>query len=346
MRTVQSFIFFTLISLPVLGADQGPFGALPTKAPAPKDNPMTPAKIELGKILYFEPRISHPGTISCNSCHNVMAGGDDARAVSIGIGAQKGKRSAPTVWNSAFLTVQFWDGRAPSLEEQAKGPITNPIEMGMKSHEVAIERINQIPGYIELFRKAFPKDKNPVNIDNAVKAIATYERTLITPNSRFDKFIKGNKKALTAQEQRGMKLVEEVGCTACHYGPNFSGPIAPETEGHFQKFPQNPNPEIEQKYRFTDDLGRYEVTKKAEDKNVYRVPTWRNVALTAPYFHNGAVKSLQEAVRVMAKLQLDVDLKNEQVEDIVAFLNTLTGEFPKQTMPRLPELPNQAMIED
>lgn len=346
MSGFHTFILISIISLPAFAADQGPFQALPSKAPVPKDNPTTPAKIELGKILFFEPRISQPGTISCNTCHNVMAGGDDGRATSIGMGAQRGKRSAPTVWNSAFLTVQFWDGRAPSLEEQAKGPITNPIEMGMKTHDVALERINQIPGYTALFKKAFPNDKNAVTIENAVKAIASYERTLITANSRFDKFIKGNKKALNAQEQKGMKLVEEVGCTACHYGANFAGPIAPDTEGHYQKFPQNPNAEIEKKYNFIKDLGRYEVTKKDEDKNMYRVPTWRNIALTAPYFHNGAVKTLHEAVRVMAKLQLDVDLKSEQVEDIVAFLNTLSGEFPKQTMPRLPELPNRTIIED
>jgi len=325
---------------------QDTFKALPDKAPAPKDNPITPAKTELGKVLYFDPRLSHNGTISCNTCHNVMAGGDDSRATSVGINGQKGGRNAPTVWNSAFLGVQFWDGRAPDLEAQAKGPITNPIEMGMKNHDIAIERLTKIPGYVELFKKAYPKDKNPLNIDNAAKAIATYERTLITPNSRFDKYMKGNKKALTAQEIRGMKAVEEIGCTACHYGANFSGPIGIGAEPNYHKFPQNPNKEIEKKYNFTEDLGRYEITKKDEDKNVYRVQTWRNVALTAPYFHNGAVKTLDEAVKVMAKLQLDVDLTEAQTQDIVAFLNSLTGEFPKQTMPRLPELRNTTFIED
>jgi cytochrome c peroxidase len=272
-----------------------------------------------------------------------MAGGDDSRATSVGINGQKGGRSAPTVWNSGFLPVQFWDGRAATLEDQAKGPITNPIEMGMKNHDVAIERLSKIPGYVDMFKKAYPKDKNPLNIDNAAKAIATYERTLITPNSRFDKYMKGNKKALTAQEIRGMKLVEEVGCTACHYGPNFTGSL---TEANYQKFPMTPNKDIEKKYNFTEDLGRYEITKNDDDKNVYRVQTWRNVALTAPYFHNGAVKTLDEAVKVMAKLQLDVDLKDDQVQDIVAFLNSLTGEFPKQTMPRLPGLVNTTFIED
>jgi cytochrome c peroxidase len=344
MFNVAALVLLTLTTLPVLA--QSPFQALPDKAPAPKHNPMTPEKIELGKALFFDPRISHNGTISCNSCHNVMGGGDDARSVSIGVSGLKGKRSAPTVWNSAFLTVQFWDGRAADLEEQAKGPIINPVEMALKNHDLAMQRINQIPGYVEMFKRAFPKDKNPVSIDNAVMAIASYERTLITPNSRFDQYIKGNKKAMNAQEIRGMKLVEEVGCTACHYGPNFAGPIPPSTETNYQKFPQNPNAEIEKKYNFNNDLGRYEVTKNDEDKNVYRVPTWRNVALTAPYFHNGSVKTLHEAVKIMGKLQLDVDLTNAQIEDIVAFLNTLTGPFPKQTMPRLPELPNRALIEE
>jgi cytochrome c peroxidase len=344
MRGYRSLILVTMLSSPVWAQDT--FQALPLKAPVPKDNPITNEKVELGKSLYFDPRLSHNGTISCNSCHNVMAGGDDSRATSVGIYGQKGGRSAPTVWNSAFLGVQFWDGRAPDLEAQAKGPITNPIEMGIKNHDIAIERVAKIPGYVAMFKKAYPKDSNPVNIDNAAKAIATYERTLITPNSRFDKYIRGNKKALNAQEIRGMKLVEQVGCTACHYGANFAGPIAPQTEGHFQKFPQFPNKEIEKKYNFTKDLGRYEVTKNADDKNFYRVPTWRNIALTAPYFHNGAVKTLPEAVRVMAKLQLDVDLKDDQINDIVVFLNSLTGEFPKQTMPRLPELPNTTFIED
>ncbi|WPU66585.1 cytochrome-c peroxidase [Peredibacter starrii] len=343
---MKTSIFLTFLAMSSWAIAQDTFMALPDKAPVPKNNPMTKEKIELGKILFFDPRISESGTISCNSCHNVMAGGDDARATSIGHGGQKGKRSAPTVWNSAFLTVQFWDGRSPDLEDQARGPITNPIEMGMKSHDVALERIRQIPGYKKYFEAAFPKDKSPMNIQNAVNAIAAYERTLITPGSKFDQYMKGNKKAMNAQEIRGMKTVETVGCTACHFGPNFSGPLPPEKEGNYQKFPQNPNPEIVKKYNLSEDLGRYEVTKKEEDKNVYRVPTWRNVALTAPYFHNGSVKTLEEAVRVMGKLQLDVDLTSNQVEDIVAFLNTLTGPFPAQTMPRLPELRGRTLVED
>ena len=319
---------------------------LPTKVPTPADNPMTPAKTELGKMLFFDPRLSMDGTISCNSCHNVMFHGGDGRPVGAGIHGQRGGRGSPTVWNSAFMTVQFWDGRAATLEDQAKGPVTNSVEMGMTSHDLVIERIRQIPGYIAAFKKAFPKDSNPLTTDNLVRAIATYERTLITPNAPFDKYMKGNKKALNAQAIRGMKLVQEIGCTSCHAGENFAGEGFKMGEGNYQPFPQIPGSKYDKMYDITSDLGRYEVTKKAEDKNHWRVPTWRNVALTAPYFHNGKVKTLDEAVRVMGKTQLDMDLTDAQVADIVGFLNSLTGEFPKQTMPQLPHTPNFSITPD
>ena len=316
------------------------------KVPVPADNPMTPAKIELGKMLFFDPRLSMDGTVSCNSCHNVMFHGGDGRPVGAGIHGQRGGRGSPTVWNSAYLTVQFWDGRAPSLEEQARGPVTNSIEMGMTSHDLVIERIRQIPGYIEAFKKSFPKDKDPVSTDNLVKAIATYERTLVTPNSPFDKYLKGNKKALSPSQVRGYKLVQEIGCTSCHAGETFAGEGFKMGEGNYQPFPQVPGSKYDKMYDITSDLGRFEVTKKAEDKNHWRVPTWRNVAVTAPYFHNGKVKTLDEAVRVMGKTQLDMDLTDAQVADIVAFLNSLTGEFPKQTMPILPMTSNFSITPD
>lgn len=274
--------------------------ALPDRPQIPKDNPMTPEKIELGKMLFFDPRLSMDGTISCNSCHNVMFHGGDGRPVGAGIHGQRGGRGSPTVWNSAYLTVQFWDGRAASLEEQALGPLINSVEMGMTSHDLVISRIQQIPGYVQAFKKVFPKDKKPT-IQNAAKAVAAYERTLITPNSPFDKYIKGNKKAMTPQQIRGMKLVDEIGCTSCHTGENFAGEGFKMGEGHYQPFPQIPGSKYDKMYDITSDLGRYEVTKKAEDKNHWRVPTWRNIAITAPYFHNGKVHTLDEAVRVMAR---------------------------------------------
>lgn len=319
---------------------------LPDQPPIPKDNPMTDEKVELGKQLFFDPRLSVDGTVSCNSCHNVMSSGTDNRAVSVGVGGKKGGRSSPTVWNSAFLTVQFWDGRAATLEDQAKGPVLNPVEMGMHSADVAVERIAAIPGYKVQFEKVFGGE-NPVTYDNIAKAIATYERTLITPNSAYDRYAKGDEKALSDDAKRGLALVKDLGCTGCHTGANFAGPTSlPIGEGFYQKFPVYPGSEYEKEYNLVEDTGRHEVTKQEEDKNVWRVPTWRNVALTAPYFHNGSVATLDEAVRVMAKTQLNKTLSDNEVNDIVAFLNSLTGEFPKQTMPRLPTVAGSSILDE
>jgi len=302
--------------------------ALPTVAPAPADNPTTEAKVELGQMLYHDPRLSSTGSVSCASCHNTMLGGEDNRPNSMGVNGQTGGRSAPTVWNAAFNAVQFWDGRAASLEAQAAGPVTNPIEMGMKNWDDVVARLKTIEGYQVAFEQVFGKDS--ISKDNATKAIAAYERTLITPNSPYDKYVSGDKSALTGQQVRGMNLAQELGCTSCHSGPAFNGP------GMFQKFPVNSNPVFAAKYHFKDDKGLAEVTKKTDDENMWKVPTWRNIALTAPYFHNGAVKTLDEAVTIMAKTQLDKSLSKEQLADIVAFLNSLAGEFPKQKMPVLP----------
>jgi cytochrome c peroxidase len=319
--------------------------ALPDRAPEPAANPSTPAKVELGKMLYLDPRLSSTGTVSCNSCHNVMLGGEDNRGGSVGVHGQVGGRSAPTVWNAAFNSVQFWDGRAPSLEEQAKGPVTNPIEMGMKSWDEVVARLKAIPGYPEAFAAAFGSG-DVVTADNAAKAIAAYERTLITPNSAYDRYVTGDQSALTEQQVRGMNTFAEVGCSNCHAGPAFNGPALPEGTPFFMRFPTFVNGMFEAKYGFSQDKGRAEVTKKAEDEHLFKVPTLRNVALTAPYFHNGKVKTLDEAVRVMAKLQLNRDLSDQQIADVVAFLNALTGEFPQQQMPRLPGLPNKTFDYD
>jgi len=304
---------------------------LPTEAPEPADNKATEAKIELGKMLYHDPRLSSTGTVSCSSCHNTMLGGEDNRPNSMGVNGQTGGRSAPTVWNAAFNAVQFWDGRAASLEDQAAGPVTNPIEMGMKSWDDVVARLESIEGYQKAFDAAFGSVL--ISKENATKAIAAYERTLITPNSPYDKYVSGDSSALTPQQVRGMEKMAELGCTGCHSGPAFNGP------GMFQKFPMHDNAFFAAKYNFKKDQGRAEVTKKPEDAHLWKVPTLRNIALTAPYFHNGSVKTLDEAVKVMAKLQLDKTLSKEEIDDIVAFLNCLTGEFPQQKMPVLPGTP-------
>ena len=331
------FAIRTLVSALLLAGSvsvASAWDALPTEAPAPDNNPTTAEKVTLGQMLYHDPRLSSTGTVSCASCHNTMLGGEDNRPNSMGVNGQTGGRSAPTVWNSAFNKVQFWDGRAASLEEQAAGPVTNPIEMGMKSWDDVVARLKTIEGYQKAFEDAFGKDS--ISKDNATKAIAAYERTLITPNSDYDKFVNGHQAALTPQQQRGMEKMAELGCTACHSGPAFNG------GGSFQKFPVIGNSYFEAQYHFSKDKGLAEVSKNPADEHLFKVPTLRNIALTAPYFHNGSVKTLDKAVVVMAKTQLGKDLSKEEVADIVAFLNALTGEFPKQAMPQLPGTPGSS----
>ena len=317
--------------------------ALPGKAPEPADNPTTPEKVELGRMLYFDPRFSETGTVSCNSCHNLMLGGDDNRSFSMGVHGQTGGRSAPTVWNSGFSSTQFWDGRAASLEDQAKGPVVNPVEMGMKDLDSAMARVRAIPGYEPYFVRAFG-NKNPMTEDNAARAVAAFERTMITPDSPYDRFVKGDKNALNKQQQRGMQAFNAVGCTSCHSGAAFNGPSLPIGKGFFMKFPTYEDNDYVARYDFMKDKGRFAVTGKDADKYLFKVPTLRNIALTAPYFHNGSVATLDEAVRVMARVQLNKDLDDAQVADIVAFLNGLTGEFPEQTMPRLPATPGWTLM--
>lgn len=308
---------------------------LPEKPPVPSDNPITPAKVALGKALYFDPRLSSTNKVSCSSCHDPRGAGTDSGSVSVGINGLKGGRRAPSVWNAAYHSVQFWDGRAPTLEEQAKGPMINPIEMGMKNHDEVVKKIAAIPGYAPLFEKAFG-DQGPITIDRVAKAIATYERTLVTHDSPYDLYVKGNKSAMSPAAVRGMKLTQSIGCVACHGGPNFSGPTLPVGQGFFMKFPTIPGTDYDKKYHFSKDLGRYEVTHNESDKNFWRVPSWRNVAIRAPYFHNGAVKTLDEAVRVMAKTQLNRDLTDQEAGDLVEFLKSLTGKRADEKAPELP----------
>lgn len=339
---LRTFQLPAALALACSAAGAADWQALPLSAPTPAGNPTTAARVELGKMLYFDPRLSSTGTVSCFSCHNVMEGGDDHRPTSIGVHGQLGGRNAPTVWNAAFQSVQFWDGRAPSLEAQAKGPIVNPVEMGMPAIELAVDRIKRIPGYRPWFEKAFGGEA-AISADSIAMAIAAYERTLITPNSPYDRFVRGDKSALTAEQQRGMQAFADVGCTACHSGANFSGPSLPEGTGFFMKFPTYLDNPYVARYHLLDDGGKAVQTGKKEDQNVWRVPTLRNLEYTAPYFHNGQVTSLPEAVRVMAATQLNKTLSDGQVADIIAFLGSLTGDFPSQQMPRLPPTPGDML---
>ena len=309
---------------------------LPTVAPAPHDNPSTLAKVELGKQLFFDSRLSIDGSVSCNSCHNVMSSGTDNRGGSVGVRGQVGGRSSPTVFNAAFLSALMWDGRKTTLEDQSTGPLTNPVEMAMPSNDAVVERLKQIDGYKKAFAKAFgPGDS--LTIQNYSKAVAAYERTLITPNSPFDKWARGEKKALSPEAQRGFAIFAETGCVSCHSGPAFAGPNLPVGTAFFQKFPTYADNAYVKKYDFLADEGRKKVTREESDNHMFRVPTLRNIATTAPYFHNGKVATLDEAIRVMAKVQLNKELPDRDVKDIFAFLKSLTGKIPEQKMPRLAE---------
>lgn len=341
MRAMPLIAPFALIAGLLSSNSYAQWSPLPTQAPAPADNPTTPDKVELGKMLFFDPRLSSTGTIACASCHNVMEGGDDHRPTSMGVHGLTGGRNAPTVWNAAFLSTQFWDGRAASLEEQAKGPITNPIEMGMATIDLAVNRIKAIPDYVPWFERAF--GDATIDVDTIAKAIAAYERTLITPGSAYDRFAAGETSALNEQQKRGMDTFAATGCIACHNGANFSGPERPQGSGFFMKFPTFPNSPYVAKYKLEEDKGREQATGAASDRHFWRVPTLRNLVYTAPYFHNGAVKSLPEAVKVMASTQLNRTLSDTDADDVAAFLGSLTGPFPQQTMPRLPPTPGDML---
>ncbi len=300
----------------------------------------TQEKIELGKKLYFDPRLSSTGIVSCNSCHNLMEGGDDGRATSMGVNGLTGTRNAPTVWNSAFQASQFWDGRAATLEEQAKGPMVADVEMGMLGHNQVISRIKEIPGYVSEFEAAFGKG---VTIENAVEAIAAFERTLITPRSALDRYLAGDKLAMNETQVRGMKLFGATGCTECHSGPALNG-WQPGSKAEFVEFPRFSESPYVQKYDLAADLGRSKASGKVADDHCFKTPTLRNITLTAPYLHNGRVNSLAEACRLMAGTQLDVKLTDAEVADLTAFLSALEGEFPSMTFPRLPSHSGESVM--
>ncbi len=289
----------------------------PIKAAKPGD----PALVELGKKLYFDPRLSKSGFISCNSCHNLSMGGTDNLKTSIGHNWQKGPINAPTVLNSSFNLAQFWDGRAKTLKDQAGGPIANPGEMAF-THELAVDVLYSIPAYKAEFKKVFKDDA--VTIDGVTRAIAAFEETLVTPNSRFDQWLMGKKDALTKDELGGYKLFKESGCTACHNGPAVGG-------NSFQKMgvvaPYTASSPAE---------GRVAVTGKDADRFNFKVPTLRNVELTYPYFHDGEAATLTQAVDTMGRLQLGRTFTAAENAQIVAFLKTLTGEQPKFALPILP----------
>ncbi len=324
---------------PLRDQAKGLFEPIPEAAPALPGNPATPEKIALGKMLYFDPRLSENRSLSCNTCHNLSMGGVRASSAERG---PLGGRNVPTVLNAVFNNSQFWDGRAPDLKEQAVtsvmanpkallparggAMIPSPAEMNI-ARQHAVEELKTLPGYVEAFQKAFPSEADPVSYDNVGQAIAVFEAGLITPGAPFDRWLKGDDNALTDAQKQGLKIFIDKGCSNCHNGINIGG-------GMYARFgvSKNPGPELLP----PDDLGRFSITKEVSDKYVFKVPSLRNVELTAPYFHSGHVFSLNQAIAVMGESQLGQKLSDDETGKLAAFLTSLTGRQPEITLPILP----------
>lgn len=318
-------------SVMIEGVTVPDIGPLPTMVPIPATNLNYKVKIDLGKQLYFDGRLSKNNAVSCAFCHNPFTGFADPRRTSIGVGGGVGGRQAPSVYNTGFIPLQFWDGRAGSLEEQAIGPIVNPVEMA-ETHENVVKKIGKIKGYRQQFRAVFGTD---VNLQGIAEAIAAYERTVVSTNSSFDKYVLGDLKAMDEAAIRGMALFKgKARCILCHNGPNF-------TDNQFH------NLGVPQEGPMKEDLGRFYVTRLERDKGAFKTPTLRSITETAPYMHDGAFKTLEEVVDFLDKgggpnpnlspLLKPLGLSSQEKADLLAFLNALTGEPVKFEMPKLPQ---------
>ncbi len=282
------------------------------------------ATIQLGRMLFYDARLSTAGDVSCNSCHDLQRYGVDGLPVSLGHKGQKGTRNSPSVYNAAGHVAQFWDGRTPNVEEQAKGPVLNPVEMAMGSEAEVVARLKGVPGYARYFSAAFPGEADPITFDNMARAIGAFERGLVTP-SRWDRFLKGERSAITQQEMRGHHEFMHNGCASCHNGA-YVGGNSLQRAGSQRPWPVQ------------DDVGRMALTGLETDRMVFKVPSLRNVEKTGPYFHNGKVTSLEEAVQLMGRHQLGIELEARQAQDILSWLRSLTGVIPKDYIAR-PKLP-------
>lgn len=299
------------------------FAQLPKEMPS-DDNALSDAKVDLGRMLYYETRVSKNHDLSCNSCHKLDAYGVDGQDFSTGHKGQKGGRNSPTVYNAAAHVAQFWDGRAANVEKQAEGPVLNPVEMAMPNEAAVLAVLSSMPEYVEAFKKAFPDEKDSLTYTNFGKAIGAFERKLVTP-SRWDQFLGGDRSALSEAEQKGVQTFMNVGCTACHSGAYLGGTLFQKV-GAIKPWPNQ------------KDLGRFDATEQDADKMSFKVPGLRNVAKTAPYFHDASAKTLPEAVSMMAEHQLGKTLKPDEVTSIVSFLEALTGTIPADYV-KPPELP-------
>jgi cytochrome c peroxidase len=311
---------------PLMGRARVLFEVVPDAPPELEGNPITAVKVELGKKLYFEPRLSQSWLISCNTCHNLGLGGVDLMETSIGHGWQAGPRNAPTVLNSVYNLAQFWDGRAADLMEQAQGPVQASVEMS-STPERTVETLKSIPDYVAMFEEAFPGESDPVTFENMARAIEVFEATLITPNSPFDQYLSGDDAALTDDEKAGLTLFMDSGCTACHGGILLGGTS-------YQRFGAVRNPGAE--LLPPEDRGRFNVTGDPNDEFAFKVPVLRNVELTAPYFHTGKVWDLNASVAVMGEAQLGKEFTDAELAQITTFLGSLTGDQPDVDYPVLP----------
>jgi cytochrome c peroxidase len=293
------------------------------------ENAVTPAKVKLGKVLFYDTRLSKTGNNSCNSCHNLSAYGVDNKVNSTGDAGKQGERNSPTVFNAALQNMQFWDGRAKDVEEQAGMPILNPVEMAIPHKGFLVERLRAIKLYQDMFKAAFPGESKPVTYENLQKAIGAFERTLLTP-SRFDKYMQGNTDALTAEEKAGLGVFIAAGCSNCHNGVGIGGAMM-QKFGLITDYRTLTNSKI-------NDEGRQKVTKNKGDKDVFKVGGLRNIAGTYPYFHDGSITSLDSAVKIMGKAQLNRNFSKEEIKEIVSFLNSLTGEINPDAKTFPPEL--------
>ena len=305
------------------------FSPLP-QAMTSEKNRITPEKVELGKILFYETRISVDGTVSCARCHPFGLYAADGLKKSIGNNCKLNPRNAPTILNAAGQISAHWIGNRADVEDQARQSVIGPPSFGMPSYEAVEKRLREIKGYGELFKKAFPGETDSITVDNLARAIGAFERTLVTP-SRFDSFLRGDMAALNEKEKRGLRTYMEAGCIMCHFGPYLGGQTY-QKSGIFEPY---------WKYTKSEpiDEGRYVVTKNEADKYVFKVPVHRNVAKTAPYFHDGSIDKLEDAVWIMGRIQLGKDLNKSQVEEIVTFLKSLTGKIPEDAL-KVPLLPS------
>jgi cytochrome c peroxidase len=346
MNTKRSFLpifalFFSVLfsgtALCAAGADEElmkkakvVLGPLPASMPS-EQNPITPEKVKLGKILFYEMRISIDGVVSCAKCHPISLYAVDGLRKAIGNNCKENPRNSPTLFNAAAQISAHWIGNRTSVEDQARQSVTGPPAFGMPSNESVEKVLKGMKEYVSLFKAAFPGEKDPVTVDNLAKAVGAFERTLMTP-APFDAFVKGDVKALTEQQKKGLKTFFDTGCTTCHFSPYLGGQM-------YQKFGV-----FEPYWNYTKsekiDEGRFAVTKNEADKYVFKVPVLRNVAMTPPYFHDGSVDRLEDAVRIMGKIQLLKDLSKERVADIAAFFASLTGQIPEDVM-RVPLLPSR-----